>query len=89
MEKQCVRLSLFFSVISPNESPSFFRETDLDEVLQIHNVFTNVSKGQLASKEDLKKCFKTEEVDKVIQEVYLYDSCNNSFIHTVVDSEEG
>ncbi|CAO3693778.1 unnamed protein product [Rhizopus microsporus] len=44
-------------------------ETDLDEVLQIHNVFTNVSKGQLASKEDLKKCFKTEEVDKVIQEI--------------------
>ncbi|KAI9281822.1 SBDS protein C-terminal domain-containing protein [Sporodiniella umbellata] len=44
-------------------------ETDLDEVLQIHNVFINVSKGQVASKEDLKKCFKTEEVDQVIQEI--------------------
>ncbi|KAG1040736.1 hypothetical protein G6F46_004469 [Rhizopus delemar] len=44
-------------------------ETDLDEVLQIHNVFINVSKGQVASKEDLKKCFKTEEQDKVIQEI--------------------
>jgi ribosome maturation protein SDO1 len=38
-------------------------------VLQIHNVFINVSKGQVASKEDLKKCFKTEEQDKVIQEI--------------------
>ncbi|KAI9475810.1 MAG: SBDS protein C-terminal domain-containing protein [Benjaminiella poitrasii] len=44
-------------------------ETDLDEVLQIHNVFLNVSKGLVASKEDLKKCFKTEELDKVIQEI--------------------
>ncbi|KAI7850879.1 SBDS protein C-terminal domain-containing protein [Circinella umbellata] len=44
-------------------------ETDLDEVLQIHSVFMNVSKGQVASKEDLKKCFKTEETDKVVQEI--------------------
>ncbi|KAI8642579.1 SBDS protein C-terminal domain-containing protein [Parasitella parasitica] len=44
-------------------------ETDLDEVLQIHNVFINVSKGQAASKEDLKKCFKTEEIDPVISEI--------------------
>ncbi|CAO3580752.1 unnamed protein product [Absidia cylindrospora] len=34
-------------------------ETDLDEVLQIHSVFLNVSKGQVASKDDLNKCFKT------------------------------
>lgn len=32
-------------------------------------MFFNVSKGQVASKEDLKKCFKTEEQDKVIQEI--------------------
>ncbi|KAI8341510.1 ribosome maturation protein [Chlamydoabsidia padenii] len=44
-------------------------ETDLDEVLQIHNVFLNVSKGQVASKDDLNKCFKTDDVDKVIQEI--------------------
>ncbi|ORZ02161.1 putative Shwachman-Bodian-diamond syndrome protein [Syncephalastrum racemosum] len=44
-------------------------ETDLDEVLQIHNVFINVSKGQVASKDDLNKCFKTDDVDKVIQEI--------------------
>ena len=45
------------------------RETDLDEVLQIHNVFLNVSKGQAASKDDLMKCFKTDEQDKIIKEV--------------------
>ncbi|KAI8066505.1 ribosome maturation protein [Gongronella butleri] len=44
-------------------------ETDLDEVLQIHSVFLNVSKGQVASKDDLKKCFKTDDSDKVIQEI--------------------
>lgn len=49
-----------------------FSETDLDEVLQIHSVFLNVSKGQVASKEDLKKCFKHDDIDKVIQEVELY-----------------
>ncbi|KAI8390973.1 SBDS protein C-terminal domain-containing protein [Radiomyces spectabilis] len=44
-------------------------ETDLDEVLQIHSVFLNVSKGQVASKDDMIKTFKTDEVDKVIQEI--------------------
>ncbi|ORZ10534.1 ribosome maturation protein SBDS-like protein [Absidia repens] len=44
-------------------------ETDLDEVLQIHSVFLNVSKGQVASKDDLNKCFKTDDTDKVIQEI--------------------
>ena len=32
-------------------------EKDLDEVLQSHTVFTNVSKGQVAKKEDLSKAF--------------------------------
>jgi hypothetical protein len=45
------------------------RETDLDEVLQIHSIFLNVSKGQVASKEDLNKSFKTDDQDKIIQEV--------------------
>ncbi|KAI8086661.1 ribosome maturation protein SBDS-like protein [Halteromyces radiatus] len=44
-------------------------ETDLDEVLQIHSVFLNVSKGQVASKDDLNKSFKTDDTDKVIQEI--------------------
>nr|CAG8487842.1 11917_t:CDS:2 [Entrophospora candida] len=41
-------------------------ETDLDEVLQINNVFLNVSKGQVAAKDDLVKSFKTEDLNKII-----------------------
>ncbi|KAH6931933.1 hypothetical protein HPB50_001671 [Hyalomma asiaticum] len=36
-------------------------EKDIDEVLQMHTVYTNVSKGQAAKKEDLIKCFGTED----------------------------
>lgn len=32
-------------------------ETDIDEVLQIHDIFTNVSKGQVAKSADLNKAF--------------------------------
>ncbi|KAI9139926.1 SBDS protein C-terminal domain-containing protein [Paraphysoderma sedebokerense] len=44
-------------------------ETDLDNVLQIPNVFVNVSKGQLANKEDLMKAFKTDDTDKIVLEI--------------------
>ncbi|BAP71009.1 Ribosome maturation protein SDO1 [Kluyveromyces marxianus] len=44
-------------------------EKDLDEVLQINQVFLNVSKGQVASKEDLQKAFQTTDVDAVIKEI--------------------
>ncbi|SCV99586.1 LAFE_0A06458g1_1 [Lachancea fermentati] len=44
-------------------------ETDLDEVLQIHQVFLNVSKGQVASKDDLVKCFGSADVDLIIKEI--------------------
>ncbi|CAG8783422.1 1398_t:CDS:1, partial [Acaulospora colombiana] len=44
-------------------------ETDLDEVLQINNVFLNVSKGQVAPKDDLQKAFKNEDLNKIIEEV--------------------
>ncbi|CCC69861.1 hypothetical protein NCAS_0D02800 [Naumovozyma castellii] len=46
-------------------------EKDLDEVLQIHQVFMNVSKGQVASKEDLQKCFRTTNVDDIIKEIMM------------------
>lgn len=46
-------------------------EKDLDEVLQIHQIFMNVSKGLVASKDDLQKCFNTTEVDKIIIEILL------------------
>ncbi|KAJ3015032.1 hypothetical protein HKX48_004805 [Thoreauomyces humboldtii] len=44
-------------------------ETDLDNVLQARTVFVNVSKGQLASKDDLQAAFKTPDSDKIILEI--------------------
>ncbi|KAJ3168995.1 hypothetical protein HDU88_001322 [Geranomyces variabilis] len=44
-------------------------ETDLDNVLQVRSVFTNVSKGQAANKEDLQTAFKTTDDDKIILEI--------------------
>ena len=45
-------------------------ETDLDNVLQIPNVFLNVSKGQTASSQDLEKSFgKKVSVDDIILEI--------------------
>lgn len=41
------------------------REKDIDEVLQSETVFTNVSKGQVAKKEELIKCFSSEDQKKV------------------------
>lgn len=46
-------------------------ETDLNEVLQTYSVFSNVSKGILAKKKDLIKCFNTfdeEEICRIILE---------------------
>jgi ribosome maturation protein SDO1 len=44
-------------------------EKDIDEVLQTQTVFTNVSKGQTAKKEDLIKCFGTDDHLKVCLEI--------------------
>lgn len=44
-------------------------ETDLDEVMQTVNVFTNVSKGQVAKKEDLMQCFGHNDIKKVCMEI--------------------
>ncbi|SAM85686.1 probable Shwachman-Bodian-Diamond syndrome protein [Ustilago bromivora] len=44
-------------------------ESDLDEVVQIANVFVNVSKGQIAPLGELKKAFGTVEVVKVLHEI--------------------
>ncbi|CUM62998.1 uncharacterized protein PRCAT00000559001 [Priceomyces carsonii] len=44
-------------------------EKDLDEVIQIPQVFQNVSKGQVANNEDLKKSFGTTDQDKIILEI--------------------
>ena len=49
-------------------------EKDLDEVLQSHTVFVNVSKGEVAKKADLQKCF--EEVRPANKS----SRCNNKYL---------
>ncbi len=44
-------------------------DTDLDDVLQSHTVFTNVSKGQTAKKEDLIAAFGIDDQTKICIEV--------------------
>ncbi|AMD22790.1 HHR021Cp [Eremothecium sinecaudum] len=44
-------------------------EKDLDEVLQIHQVFLNVSKGLAAPKDDLLSAFGTTDQDLIIIEI--------------------
>lgn len=47
----------------------FFSEKDIDEVLQIDDVFINVSKGQLAKKDDLVKAFGNDDKKQIIKMV--------------------
>nr|ACQ58627.1 Ribosome maturation protein SBDS [Anoplopoma fimbria] len=44
-------------------------EKDLDEVLQTHTVFVNVSKGQVAKKEDLTKSFGTDDLTEICKQI--------------------
>ncbi len=44
-------------------------ETNLREVLQVESVFTNVSKGMLASSNDLLECFGTSDQLTVCREI--------------------
>ncbi len=44
-------------------------ETNLDDVLQISNVFVNVSKGEVAKSNDLQKAFGKSNVEEIVKEV--------------------
>jgi ribosome maturation protein SDO1 len=44
-------------------------EKDLDEVLQTNSVFVNVSKGQVAKKEDLISAFGTDEQTEICKQI--------------------
>lgn len=44
-------------------------EKDIDEVLQIDDVFLNVSKGQTAKKDDLMKAFNSTDKKEIIKEI--------------------
>lgn len=47
----------------------YFREKDLSEVLQTETVFSNVSKGQVAKKEDLIKAFGKDNHVEICKEI--------------------
>jgi ribosome maturation protein Sdo1 len=49
----------------------FTRESDIDDVLQISNIFVNVSKGEVAKTNDLQKAFNTVEIGQIVREVRL------------------
>lgn len=54
------------------------REKDLDEVIQTNSIFINVSKGQVAKKDDLNKAFGTDdltEICKQVRNLILLTSC--------------
>ncbi|KAG6902989.1 hypothetical protein C0995_008562 [Termitomyces sp. Mi166 len=54
----------------PIQQPSNqINETNLDDVLQISNVFVNVSKGELAKSGDLQKAFGTTDVAEAVKEI--------------------
>ncbi|GAA5859511.1 hypothetical protein JCM1840_004647 [Sporobolomyces johnsonii] len=44
-------------------------QTDLSEVIQIDNVFTNVSKGAVAPANDLEKAFGTHDVQEIMMQI--------------------
>ena len=44
-------------------------EKDIDEVLQSHTVFLNVSKGQVAKKEDLVKAFESSDQTEICKQI--------------------
>lgn len=48
------------------------REKDIDEVLQSHTVYSNVSKGVLAKSKDLIKSFGSDDHTKICLEVCYY-----------------
>ena len=44
-------------------------EKDIDEVLQSHTVFLNVSKGQVAKKDDLIKAFEKDDQTQICKDI--------------------
>ena len=58
------------------------REQDLEEVLQTHTVFTNVSKGTVAKREDLQRVFGTDNQTEICKLVRV-PFCVNTLRHVV------
>ena len=87
------RVNLFNSAYSVILLNAFHcRETNLDDVLQINNVFMNVSKGEVAKHGDLQKAFGKIELSDVVKEVCgALHSCSglkNSDLFLHIDPQE-
>lgn len=57
-------LSFDFVILNPAS-----RESNIDDVLQISNIFVNVSKGEVAKVNDLEKAFGTSDTSDIVKEV--------------------
>jgi len=44
-------------------------ESNIDDVLQISNIFVNVSKGEVAKANDLEKAFRTSSTNDIVKEI--------------------
>lgn len=55
-------------------------ETNIDDVLQIANVFVNVSKGELAKHQDLQKAFGKTDTNEIVKEVRTSQSLFTSIL---------
>lgn len=59
-------ISLSFDLVILNPAS---RESNIDDVLQISNIFVNVSKGEVAKVNDLEKAFGTSNTNDIVKEV--------------------
>ncbi|XP_002046841.3 ribosome maturation protein SBDS [Drosophila virilis] len=64
-------------------------EKDIDEVLQTHTIFTNVSKGQTAKKDELVKAFGAKDETEICKEILSKGELQVSEKerHSVLDSQ--
>eukprot|EP00035_Acanthoeca_spectabilis_P020140 m.431330 g.431330 ORF g.431330 m.431330 type:complete len:252 (-) comp17286_c0_seq1:50-805(-) len=62
-------------------------ELDLDEVVQTHTIFNNVSKGQVAKKADLVKAYGTEDEAQIVLEILAKGQLQVSQEERTKDSE--
>lgn len=64
----------------------YHSEKDIDEVLQTHTVFTNVSKGQVAKKEDVVRAFGTDNDTEVCMQVQMKVYIKNLYTYMYTQS---
>lgn len=55
-------------------------ETDIDDVLQIANVFVNVGKGEVARSDEMQKAFGTSDVQAIVKEVRRMSQETNVYL---------